>query len=64
MFIRRQQELIETTTKSESGGRKTPILVAASAGSLEAVKCLINLGANIGYCDDNGYNIIHIAAHR
>ena len=62
LLIRRQQELLEITTRSES--RKTPILVAGSAGSLEAVKCLIHLGANIAFHDENGYNIIHIAAHR
>lgn len=62
LFIRRQYELLEITTRAES--RKTPLLVAASAGSLEAVKCLISLGANITFHDENGYNIIHIAAHR
>lgn len=62
LLIRRQQELLEITTRSEA--RKTPILVAGSAGSLEAVKCLIHFGANIAFHDENGYNIIHIAAHR
>ena len=62
LFIRKQKDLIESTTRGNS--RKTPLLVAASAGSLEAVKCLINLGANIAYHDENGYNLVHIAAHR
>lgn len=62
LMLRKQPELLEVATKSES--RKTPILVAASAGSLETVKCLIEHGANLSYQDDNGYNLIHIAAQK
>lgn len=62
LLLRKQPELIEITTKTES--RKTPVLVAASSGSLEAVKCLISLGANLSFHDENGYNLIHIAAHK
>ncbi len=62
LLIRKQQELLELATRSES--RQTPILVAASAGSLEAVKCLIKLGANISYHDEYSYNLIHLATHH
>ncbi len=64
MFIRRQVELIEIQTKNESIGRKTPLLVAASSGALEAVKTLIELGANISFQDEFGNNVIHVATHR
>ena len=62
LLLRKQPELIEIATKSES--RKTPILVAASGGSLEAIRCLIDFGANLNYHDDHGYNLIHIAAQK
>jgi ankyrin repeat protein len=39
-------------------------MLASSSGSLESVKCLIKLGANISYTDERGYNLIHLAAHR
>ena len=51
-------------TKSEHGGKKSPLLVAASAGSLEAAKCLIQLGANVAYQDELGKTVVHVAAHR
>ena len=64
LFCRRQAELIEIQTKNESVGRKTPLMVAASSGALEATKCLIELGANLTFQDEFGNNCIHVAAHR
>ena len=60
LLIRRQPELIELTTRS-SEGRRTPLLVAASAGSLMALKCLIKMGANRLFHDELGYNVVHVA---
>ena len=62
LILRRQREVIELITRGEN--KWTPILLAASAGSLQSIKCLIALGANWTYTDDKGYNLIHIAAHR
>jgi ankyrin repeat protein len=62
LIISKQKDLIESRTRGHS--IQTPLLVASSAGSLEAVRCLINMGADIGFQDENGYNLIHIAAHR
>jgi ankyrin repeat protein len=62
MFLRKQRELVECLTRGES--RKTPVMVAASAGSLEAVKCLISHGANLAFQNELGYNLIHVAAHK
>ena len=62
LFARKQHELIDLTTRSES--RRTPILLAASSGALEAVKCLIALGANLTFLDEGNYNLINIAAHK
>jgi ankyrin repeat protein len=39
-------------------------LCAASSGALEAVKCLLEHGANVSYRDEHGRNVIHIAVHR
>ena len=61
-LIRKQEEVIELLTRGEY--KWTPILLASSAGSLEAIKCLMELGANWLFHDDKGYNLIHIAAHR
>jgi ankyrin repeat protein len=62
LFVRKQPELLEITTRSSS--RKTPILIAALSGSLEAVKCCIELGANLSFHDEEGYNLIHLAAQK
>jgi ankyrin repeat protein len=62
LFLRKQKELAECMTRGES--RKTPLLIAASAGALEAIKCLIANGANVAYQDEAGYNLIHMAAHK
>ena len=62
ILLRKQKELVECTTRGE--WRRTPLLIAASAGALESVKCLISHGANVAYCEENGYNLIHMAVHK
>ena len=62
LFVRKQAELLEITTRTKS--RKTPILIAALSGSLQAVKCCIEHGANLTFHDDDGYNLIHLAAQK
>ena len=44
--------------------KSTPLLLAANAGALAGVKCLIQLGAHIGRQDEAGNNIVHLAALR
>lgn len=44
--------------------KSTPLLLAASSGALASVKCLINLGAYILRKDEEGNNIVHLAALR
>lgn len=63
LLIRRQPELIELTTRSAEG-RRTPLLIAVSAGSLEAVICLIEMGANKLFHDELGNNIVHVAVQK
>ncbi len=47
-----------------SSNRSSPLLLASSSGALAAVKCLIDLGAYVLRKDDNGNNVIHLAALR
>lgn len=63
LLIRRQPELMELTTRSVEG-RRTPLLIAAGAGSLQAVKCLLDMGANKSFSDELGNNIVHVATHK
>ena len=44
--------------------RSSPLLLAASAGALSALKCLIDLGAVVLRKDESGMNVIHLAAMR
>jgi uncharacterized protein len=62
LLLLKQPELIEIQTRNES--KRTAILVAASSGSLEAIKCLIDHGANMSTPDGNGYNCVQVAAQR
>ena len=62
IIFRRHYEAIELLTRGEN--KWTPILLASSAGSLQSIVCLIDLGANLAFKDDNDYNLIHIAAHK
>ena len=42
----------------------TPLLLAASSGALTAMCCLINMGAYLLRKDEEGNNLIHLAALR
>ena len=44
--------------------KSTPLLLAASSGALKAVKCLIDMGAQVLRRDDDGDNVVHLAALR
>jgi ankyrin repeat protein len=44
--------------------KSTPLLLAASSGALSTLKCLIDLGAYVLRCDENGNNAVHLAAMR
>lgn len=50
--------------KQRDHSRKTPLLCAASSGALEAVKSLLEHGANVSYQDENGRNVVHVASQR
>ena len=43
---------------------RTPIMYAAWSDELEMVKHLFNLGSNISYRDNNGWNILHHAVQK
>ena len=43
---------------------RTPLLWAASAGSTDAILALVNHGADILSCDDEGLSALHCAASR
>lgn len=49
---------------AQSGKNETPVLLAASSGALDAVKCLLDLGANAQAQDSEGNNMVHIATLR
>ncbi len=55
---------IYTCSLHYSSNRSSPLLLASSSGALAAVKCLIDLGAYVLRKDDNGNNVIHLAALR
>ena len=55
-------DMLELETKS--GKNETPLLLAASSGALDAVKCLLDLGANTQGVDSDGNNMVHIATLR
>ncbi|XP_076094844.1 ankyrin and armadillo repeat-containing protein-like isoform X1 [Mytilus galloprovincialis] len=62
MFHRHSAEQIDMHTKNKF--RSTPLLLAASSGALSAVKCLIQLGAEISRKDSEDNGIVHLAALR
>ncbi|XP_023930596.1 ankyrin and armadillo repeat-containing protein-like [Lingula anatina] len=59
LMIRRQPALLELPTKNDL--RSPPLLLAAGAGALDCVICLINLQAKITACDSNKNNMVHLA---
>ena len=56
-------ELYITNISSSSVG-STPLLLAASSGALSALRCLLSLGAYILRVDEEGNNMVHLAAMR
>lgn len=62
LMVRKNAGLLELPTKNDL--RSTPLLLAASSGALAAVKCLINLGAEIRIKDTEGNNMVTLAALR
>lgn len=44
--------------------KNTPALLAANAGALDAVCCLLSLGAELLCTNEKGHNLIHSAALR
>lgn len=62
LILRRNCKAIELLTRGEN--KYTPLLLAANGGSLQSIKCLIELGANLMAQDSNERNLIQIAVHR
>ena len=59
-LIRHEPKLLEL--KSNDDLESTPILLAASSGALDAVKCLIEQGAQYTSIDKEGNGAVHLAA--
>ncbi|KAL9968183.1 hypothetical protein ACROYT_G026526 [Oculina patagonica] len=59
-LIHHEPKLLEL--KSNDDLQSTPILLAASSGALDAVKCLIELGAQYTSIDKEGNGAVHLAA--
>ena len=49
--------------ESKTGEGDTPLMVAALAGKLHAVKWFLEKGATVTSVKSNGWNILHFAAH-
>ncbi|MBQ9895737.1 MAG: ankyrin repeat domain-containing protein, partial [Synergistaceae bacterium] len=54
--------LIDKTPDVRDNNFVTPLMEACRSGNVEAVKVLINKGANVFLTDRNGYNAMHYAA--
>ena len=59
-LIHHESKLLELKSTDEL--ESTPILLAASSGALDAVKCLIGLGAQYTCIDKEGNGAVHLAA--
>ena len=59
-LIHHEPKLLEL--KSKDALESTPILLAASSGALDAVKCLIELGSQYTSVDKEGNGAVHLAA--
>lgn len=59
-LIHHEPKLLELKSKDEF--KSTPILLAASSGALDAVKCLIDKGAQFMSTDKAGNGAVHLAA--
>ncbi|RUS87780.1 hypothetical protein EGW08_004445 [Elysia chlorotica] len=62
LMVRKNAGLLELPAKNDL--RSTPLLLASSSGGLAAVKCLIDLGAEIRIKDSEGNNMVTLAALR
>ncbi|CAF1213803.1 unnamed protein product [Adineta steineri] len=62
LLYNKYSELLEQTTKDSS--QTTPLLLAATSGALDAVKCLVSLGANLAYKDTSSHTVIHVAVNN
>ena len=58
-LITKDVSLLELKTKF--GSQSTPLLLASSSGAVEALKLLIDLGADLSSCDSNGNSVLNIA---
>lgn len=58
-LIKRNRDMLQL--RARNGKNETPILLAASSGALDAVKCLIELGASVTDVDSECNNLVHIA---
>lgn len=58
-LVCRNTDMLELMARS--GKHETPVLLAASSGALDAVKCLLHLGANTQARDSESNNMVHIA---
>lgn len=58
-LIHREPKLLELKSKDDL--ESTPILLAASSGALDSVKCLIELGVQYTSTDKEGNGAIHLA---
>ena len=60
-FVRTNQEQLELLTKD--GKRNTPLLLACSNGQLEAVRFLVELGANLVASNADDFGVIELSAY-
>ena len=60
-FVRTNHEQLELLTKD--GKRNTPLLLACSNGKLDAVRFLVELGANLVPFNADGFGIIELSAY-
>ncbi|GAB1601052.1 hypothetical protein Ahia01_000383400 [Argonauta hians] len=59
VFLRRDKEFTEIQTRDNR--KSTPLLLAATSGSLSVVSTLLRFGADVTGSDLQGHNVIHVA---
>ncbi|ESP02231.1 hypothetical protein LOTGIDRAFT_224972 [Lottia gigantea] len=62
LMIRKNSGLMELATKNDA--KSSPLLLAASSGALQSLKCLIKLEADITKVDNEENNMVNLAALR
>ena len=60
-FVRTNQEQLELLTRD--GKRNTPLLLACSNGQLDAVRFLVELGANLVAFNSSDFGVIELSAY-